>query len=213
MPEIQLSEKLILFLKFIPIFLISITLHEFAHAFSAKIFGDSTAEKQGRYTLNPVRHIDAIGSLLLPFLSFFSGGFLIGWAKPVPVNPQNFRNPLRDNAIVSFAGPLSNFLFAIILFSTFILMQNQNQSIANIFYYGTVFNIFLFCFNLLPIPPLDGSHILYSLFPNKLTAQWMNLGLYGSFILLFFIFSPLWKYFMMLINSILSLFLIFAGIK
>lgn len=213
MPEIQVSEKLILFLKFIPIFLISITVHEFAHAFSAKKFGDTTAEQQGRYTLNPIKHIDPFGSLLLPFLSFFSGAFLIGWAKPVPVNPSNFRNPLKHNAIVSFAGPLSNFLLAIIFFSVSLLFLDGQPKLSNIFYYGTVFNIFLFCFNLLPIPPLDGSHILFSVFPNKFTAQWMNFGLYGSIILLFFIFSPLWKYFLLLINSILNLFLIIAGIK
>lgn len=213
MPEIQVSEKLILFMKFIPIFLISITVHEFAHAFSARKFGDTTAEQQGRYTLNPIKHIDPIGSLLLPFLSFFSGAFLIGWAKPVPVNPSNFSNPLKHNAIVSFAGPLSNFLLAIIFFSVSLLFLDGQPKLSNIFYYGTVFNIFLFCFNLLPIPPLDGSHILFSVFPNKFTAQWMNFGLYGSIIPLFFIFSPLWKYFLMLINSILNLFLIFAGIK
>lgn len=213
MPDIQVSEKLILFLKFIPVFLISITVHEFAHAFSAKQFGDSTAEQQGRYTLNPIKHIDPIGSLLLPFLSFFSGSFLIGWAKPVPVNPSNFRNPLKHNAIVSFAGPLSNFLLAIIFFSLSIVLMNGQPKLSNIFYYGTVFNIFLFCFNLLPIPPLDGSHILYSAFPNRFIAQWLNLGLYGSLILLFFIFSPLWKYFLMIINSILSLFLMIAGMK
>ncbi|MCX8105244.1 MAG: site-2 protease family protein [Ignavibacterium album] len=213
MPDIQVSEKLILFLKFIPVFLISITVHEFAHAFSAKKFGDATAEQQGRYSLNPIKHIDPIGSLLLPFLSFFSGSFLIGWAKPVPVNPNNFRNPLRDNAIVSFAGPLSNFVLAIILFIVFALLQNTQSGLANIFYYGTVFNIFLFCFNLLPIPPLDGSHILFSIFPNRFTAQWLNLGFYGSLVLLFFIFSPLWKYFLMLIQSILKLFLVVAGIR
>ncbi|MCA2004209.1 MAG: site-2 protease family protein [Ignavibacterium sp.] len=213
MPDIQVSEKLILFLKFIPVFLISITVHEFAHAFSAKKFGDATAEQQGRYSLNPIKHIDLIGSLLLPFLSFFSGSFLIGWAKPVPVNPNNFRNPLRDNAIVSFAGPLSNFVLAIILFIVFALLQNTQSGLANIFYYGTVFNIFLFCFNLLPIPPLDGSHILFSIFPNRFTAQWLNLGFYGSLVLLFFIFSPLWKYFLMLIQSILKLFLVVAGIR
>lgn len=213
MPEIQFSEKLVLFLKFIPVFLISITVHEFAHAFSAKKLGDTTAEQQGRYSLNPVKHIDPIGSLLLPFISFFSGAFLIGWAKPVPVNPNNFKKPLRDNAIVSLAGPLSNFILAIMLFSVFAALQNNQSGLANIFYYGTVFNIFLFCFNLLPIPPLDGSHILFSFFPNRLTAQWLNLGFYGSLILLFFIFSPLWKYFLMLINSILKLFLIVAGIR
>ncbi len=213
MPEIQISQKLLIFLKFIPLFLLSITVHEFAHAFSAKKFGDSTAEQQGRYSLNPVKHIDPIGSLLLPFLSFFSGSFLIGWAKPVPVNPNNFRNPLKHNGIVSFAGPLSNFLLAVIFFILFTLLQKTNSELANIFYYGTAFNIFLFCFNLLPIPPLDGSHILYSLFPNRFTAQWLNIGFMGTLILLFFIFSPMWKYFLMLINSILNLFFLFAGIR
>jgi Zn-dependent protease len=198
-------------------FFISITIHEFAHAFSASRFGDDTAKKQGRLTFNPVKHADLIGTVIMPLASFASGFALIGWAKPVPVNRNNFKNRLRDDAIVSFAGPLSNFVLAIIFFIGFLIVLNLNFSfrdyVVNIFWYGVFFNIFLFAFNLLPIPPLDGSHILFDIYPSKITAALLNLGLYGSIILLILIYSPLWGYFMRFINLILNLFLSVAGLN
>jgi len=207
---IHVSDKLISFLTFLPIFFISIGVHEFAHAISAFRLGDTTAKDQGRLTLNPFKHADLIGTYLMPLASFASGFALIGWAKPVPVNRANFKNNLRDDAIVSFAGPLSNFILAVLFFICFIITANSGMHyqhyILNIFWYGVFFNIFLFAFNLLPIPPLDGSHILFDIFPNKITARIMSLGFYGSIILLLFIYSPLWSYFMNFINLILSLF-------
>ncbi len=198
-------------------FFISITIHEFAHAFSASKFGDDTAKKQGRLTFNPIKHADLIGTLIMPLASFASGFALIGWAKPVPINRNNFKNRLRDDAIVSFAGPLSNFILAIIFFIGFLIVLNINFNfkdyLVNIFWYGVFFNIFLFAFNLLPIPPLDGSHILFDIYPNKITAALLNLGVYGSIILLVLIYSPLWVYFMKLINIILNLFLSAAGLN
>ena len=217
MPDIQISQKLISFILFLPMFFISITIHEFAHAFSASRFGDDTAKKQGRLTFNPVKHADLIGTVIMPLASFASGFALIGWAKPVPVNRNNFKNRLRDDAIVSFAGPLSNFVLAIIFFIGFLIVLNLNFSfrdyVVNIFWYGVFFNIFLFAFNLLPIPPLDGSHILFDIYPSKITAALLNLGLYGSIILLILIYSPLWGYFMRFINLILNLFLSVAGLN
>lgn len=217
MPDIQLSQKLISFILFLPMFFISITIHEYAHAFSASKFGDDTARKMGRLTFNPIKHADLIGTVIMPLASFASGFALIGWAKPVPVNRNNFKNRLRDDAIVSFAGPLSNFILAIIFFTGFLLVFNLNFSfkdyLVNIFWYGVFFNIFLFAFNLLPIPPLDGSHILFDLYPNKITAALLNLGLYGSIILLVLIYSPLWRYFMSLVNLILRVFLSVAGLN
>ena len=210
MSGIHVSDKLISFLTFLPIFFISIGVHEFAHAISAFRLGDTTAKDQGRLTLNPFKHADLIGTYLMPLASFASGFALIGWAKPVPVNRANFKNNLRDDAIVSFAGPLSNFILAVLFFICFIITANSGMHyqhyILNIFWYGVFFNIFLFAFNLLPIPPLDGSHILFDIFPNKITARIMSLGFYGSIILLLFIYSPLWSYFMNFINLILSLF-------
>jgi Zn-dependent protease len=217
LPDIQISQKLVSFLLFLPLFFFSITIHEFAHAFSASKLGDNTAKKQGRLTFNPIKHTDLIGTVLMPLASFASGFALIGWAKPVPINRNNFKNHLRDDAIVSFAGPLSNFILAIIFFAGFLIVLNFDfqfrNYLLNIFWYGVFFNVFLFAFNLLPIPPLDGSHILFDLYPNKITASLLNLGLYGSIILLILIYSPLWGYFMKFINLILNLFLSAAGLN
>jgi Zn-dependent protease len=197
-------------------FFLSLAIHEFAHAFTAAKLGDDTAKKQGRLTLNPFKHADLVGTFIMPIAAFSSGFALIGWAKPVPVNRANFKNHLRDDAIVSFAGPLSNFILAIFFFICYMLFSQidstPQQYLVNFFWYGVFFNIFLFAFNLLPIPPLDGSHILYDIFPNKFTAKILSLGFYGSILLLLFIYSPLWGYFREFINLILSLFLAIENI-
>ncbi len=215
MSNIQISEKLISFLTFLPVFFVSLSIHEFAHAFSASKLGDNTAKNLGRLTLNPFKHADLIGTYIMPLASFSTGIALIGWAKPVPVDRRNFKNHFRDDAIVSFAGPFSNLLLSLIFFICFLIFANINveykQYVLNFFWYGVFLNIFLFAFNLLPIPPLDGSHILFDLFPNKATAKLLNLGIYGSILLMFFIYSPLWSYFMKFINLILSLFVKTAG--
>ena len=215
MSGIEVSDKIISFLTFLPMFLLSITVHEFAHAVIAKKMGDDTAQKQGRLTLNPFKHADLIGTLVMPLASFASGFALIGWAKPVPIDRRKFKNHLRDDALVSFAGPASNFLLAVVFFLIFFVVYHSSAShyVINLFWYGVFFNIFLFAFNLLPIPPLDGSHILFDIFPNKITAKLLRLGLYGSIILLIFIYSPLWGYFMDLVNFILGLFLKSAGLR
>ncbi len=216
MSDIHISEKLIKFLLFLPIFLISLGIHEFAHALSASRLGDNTAKEQGRLTLNPFKHADLVGTYLMPLASFASGFALIGWAKPVPVNRNNFKNQLKDDAIVSFAGPFSNLILAILFLLFFTLFSQtklpQQNYILSMAWYGVFFNVFLFAFNLLPIPPLDGSHILFDLFPNKFTAKLLNLGLYGTMILLVFIYSPLWGYFMDLVNFILKIFIKTAGV-
>ncbi len=213
MPDIQVSEKLIAFLSYMPFFFLSLAVHEFAHAYSAKKFGDDTAESQGRLTLNPIKHIDLIGSIVMPLLAFSSGFMLIGWAKPVPVNPAKFKNPLKHDAIVTAAGPASNFLLAVLFFVLLLaadnFIQQSSSLVINMLWFGVYFNVFLFAFNLLPIPPLDGSHIIADLFPNKMTAKLRNLGFYGTFILLIFIYSPLWDYFMNFINFILEIFVSF----
>jgi len=196
-------------------FFLSITIHEFAHAFTASRLGDNTAKNSGRLSLNPFKHADIIGTIIMPVASFASGFALIGWAKPVPVDRRNFKNVYRDDAIVSAAGPFSNLILAIIFFIGFVISAeifNANDSlVVNLFWYGVFFNIFLCAFNLIPIPPLDGSHILFDLFPNRITAGLLNLGLYGSILLLLFIYSPLWGIFMELVNFILRVFLRIAG--
>lgn len=197
--------------------MLSLTVHELAHAYTAFKKGDNTAKDAGRLTLNPVKHLDLVGSVMMPFISFASGLLLIGWAKPVPVNRMNFKNPFRDDALVSFAGPLSNFIlaiiFALILSFTYNFQITSSSLVVNLLWYGVFFNVFLFAFNLLPIPPLDGSHILFDLFPNKLTAKYLNIGFYGTIILLAFIYSPLWKYFFQLVNYILKIILSLSGFK
>lgn len=215
MADIHVSERLLNFLAFLPLFYISIAVHEFSHALLANKYGDNTAKDLGRLTLNPLKHIDLIGSVIMPIAAFASGFALIGWAKPVPVDRRNFKDPLKNDAVVSFAGPLSNFVLAVFFFILFVIssqMYGSTQSfIINLLWYGVFLNIFLFVFNLLPIPPLDGSHILFDLFPNKYTAKYLSLGLYGSIILLVFIYSPLWGFFFRIINFILKIFLKAGG--
>ncbi|MCB9206840.1 MAG: site-2 protease family protein [Ignavibacteriales bacterium] len=186
------------------------SIHEYAHAIFAYKLGDDTAQKQGRLTLNPIKHIDLIGSIIMPILAFTSGFMLIGWAKPVPVNRSKFQNFYRDDAIVSFAGPLSNFILAVLVYVIYNILNSTgfefSNTLTNIFRLTIIFNIFLFCFNLLPIPPLDGSHIIFDLFPNNYTAKLQRLGIYGTLILFIFIYSPLWAVFMNVVNWISSYF-------
>lgn len=216
MPDIQVSEKLISFLTFLPMFFLSITFHEFAHAFVAYKMGDPTAKNQGRLTFNPIKHADLVGTLIMPIASFATGIALIGWAKPVPVDRRNFKNIYKDDAFVSFAGPFSNLILALIFYVLLYIIVNnhisENNLLINVLWYGVFFNVFLFSFNLLPIPPLDGSHILFDLFPNRYTAKLLSLGIYGTIILLVFIYSPLWRFFMMFINFILTTLLKFIHI-
>jgi Zn-dependent protease len=212
MSEIEVSTRLISFLTFLPVFFLSISVHELSHALMALKFGDTTARDMGRLTLNPLKHIDPVGTILIPLASFATGFALIGWAKPVPINPSKFGRRRRDDIIVSFAGPFSNFLLALLfLLILFVLVKAYpgEEFLINAVYYGMFFNIFLGLFNLLPVPPLDGSHILFNLFPNKITAGLMKVGFYGSFILLIFIYSPLWGFFMKFVNFIVSFFIQF----
>ena len=218
MSEITINEKLISFLLFLPFFFISLAVHEFFHAYSASKLGDNTAKKQGRLSLNPMKHLDLTGSLLMPLLSFASGYAIIGWAKPVPVNRNNFKNALKDDAIVSFAGPLSNFIFSILLFTVYVVLARTIDSqsaafirILTMFKTASYFNIFLCLFNLLPIPPLDGSHIIFDFFPGRLTAKLMNSGIYGLLILMIFINTPLWGYFLNIVKFIFEIFISIGG--
>jgi Zn-dependent protease len=216
---ITISEKLVGFVTFLPVFFLSLTIHEFAHAWSAYKLGDSTARDEGRLTLNPIKHLDLIGSVIMPLAAFASGYALIGWAKPVPVNRGNLRNEMRDDAIVSFAGPFSNFILSMLFFAFFIILfKNEtalgsfHDSAAYIAWQGFYFNMFLFIFNLLPIPPLDGVHILYDIYPNQFTARIVNFGIYGGIILMVFIYSPLWGIFSKLLSFVIKFFVKMAGL-
>ena len=151
------------------VLLFSIILHEIAHGTMALSLGDDTAQKAGRLTINPINHLDPIGSVLLPLFLFFitsGNGPIIGWAKPVPVNPYNFKDKKWGNLKVALAGPMANFATAI-LFGSIMRFFNLNFSLLNFLSIIVIYNLFLGLFNLVPIPPLDGSHILFSLLPKN----------------------------------------------
>ena len=157
------------FIFIIFILIMSVVIHEVSHGYAALALGDQTAKYQGRLTLNPINHLDPIGSFLVPLLGYLVGGFIIGWAKPVPFNPYNLRNQKWGEAIVAVAGPLSNIALAVIFgliirFTSFEAFSTQGLSPIG---YLVFINITLAVFNLVPVPPLDGSKILFALLPYK----------------------------------------------
>ena len=174
------------FIFLIVILLFSVIIHEVAHGAVANYLGDSTAKHEGRLTLNPVNHLDPIGSILLPLILVLTNSpFLVGWAKPVPVNPYNLSNPKRDMAKIAIAGPGVNFIVAL-FFALLIQLFNLPERLLMIFSLIIFINILLAIFNLMPIPPLDGSKILFFLLPSSLwhIQDWME----QNSLLLFFLF-------------------------
>ena len=178
---------------FVPLML-GIILHEVAHGWAALKRGDPTAAMLGRLTLNPVPHIDPMG-LFVFVLTSLTGPFVFGWAKPVPINPRNFRNIVKDTMLVSFAGPATNFLLSIgfavllrLLIEFFPLGEWQGNTVWDFFFLmfqtGVVVNIGLGWLNLMPIPPLDVSKILWGVLPPKLGFQYMQLERYGFLVLI-----------------------------
>jgi len=191
----------------IPILIFSVVIHEMAHAWVALRCGDTTAKDLGRITLNPIPHIDLMGSILIPLFSIFATGrVLIAWAKPVPIDPRNFRSFKRDDTLVTVAGPISNFLiaFACVLAVTgfFYLSKALKPADGSIgfefitymvkmFYAGILLNVTLAVFNMIPIPPLDGSHVLANILPEETAMRFRSVGFTGIFlILLLFNFVP-----------------------
>jgi Zn-dependent protease len=187
-------------LIFILIILIfSVAVHEVAHAWVARREGDDTADKLGRITLNPMSHLDLMGSLIVPVSMYYmSGGMIFGWAKPVPVNPRNFRDPRWSDIRVSMAGIVSNLILAVgftLLAGGFVLVQGIAPGLDGVLGQGLMFarfgvyiNLILAVFNLIPIPPLDGSHVLAQLLPRKLSESYRRLGRFGGVALLGLIF-------------------------
>ena len=171
------------------VLLFSIIVHEVAHGYVALLNGDPTARMLGRITLNPIPHIDPVGSILLPLLLLISqSSFLIGWAKPVPVNPLNFRNFRWGEFAVSAAGPVSNLALAAI-FSILLRLGLENPGLTQLAYYGVSINIILAIFNLIPIPPLDGSHILALVLPRELARLYSHLQPVGFFLILILFYT------------------------
>lgn len=189
------------FVLLLPVLLFSVVVHEVAHGWVALRQGDDTALMLGRITLNPVPHIDLFGSILFPVLLAASGaGFLFGWAKPVPVDPRKFRDWRKGDILVSLAGVTANLLLAVgftaVLVALAVLGGGAGgagagttlQMLARMAHYGVVINLVLAIFNLIPIPPLDGSHVLYHVLPPRLGARYRRVGRYGMLVLLALLF-------------------------
>jgi Zn-dependent protease len=188
MIELTLVEKISV--AIIPV-LFAITVHEAAHGFVAFKLGDPTAKMLGRLTLNPLKHIDPIGTILVPLVMFYLGGFIFGWAKPVPINQRYFKHKRRDIALTAIAGPLSNFLMAAFWALILHFFANRNLPVTLMCEIGILINCVLFILNLIPIPPLDGSRVVSSLLPFRISYYYDRLAPYGFFILLGFYFLGL----------------------
>ena len=187
MDELSLIQRIIVW---IPPVIFAITVHEVAHGWVAKQFGDTTAWMLGRLTLNPLKHIDLVGTILLPGILLISfTGFIFGWAKPVPVNIRNLKHPKRDMAIVAMAGPVANLLMAIgwtLIARLGVMIEIESISLPMIYMgiAGISINLVLILINLIPIPPLDGSRIVSGLLPDRLAWQYNRLERFGFLILL-----------------------------
>lgn len=205
----------------LPVLLLSLTAHEWGHAWVALKQGDDTAYMLGRVSMNPMAHLDWIGTILFPAMAIGSGMPLLGWAKPVPVNPRKYRNYVRGDVLVSIAGVAMNALLAVAfaLLCAVIMQVAQRAGgvpdlVATFFrmcLYGVIGNIGLIVFNLLPIPPLDGSHVMYHLLPPDLGEQYRNLYPYGMFILWGLVLTGVLRVLWPVIQGLSNLLLIPSG--
>ncbi len=184
----------------VPILIFSVVVHEMAHGWVALKCGDSTAKDMGRLTLNPIPHIDLFGSILIPLFSIMATGrVFIAWAKPVPIDPRNFNNFRRDDSLVTAAGPISNLIMAFIC-SVMVIAVHYITTSASVdagsiafeflnflfkmFAAGIFLNVTLAIFNMIPVPPLDGSHLLANLLPDEMAFRYRQIGFFGIFIIL-----------------------------
>ncbi|MCR4330591.1 MAG: site-2 protease family protein [Patescibacteria group bacterium] len=191
----------------IAILIMSVVIHEVSHGYVAQMFGDPTARLAGRLTLNPIKHLDPVGSFLVPVATYFLGGFIFGWARPVPYNPYNLSNQRWGTALVAAAGALSN-LFIAIVFGLLIrfsdLLGIASEAFVDIASIIVFLNIILAVFNMIPVPPLDGSKVLFSLLPHHLNYIQDFLERY-ALILIFFLVLFLWRFVLPMVFFLFSL--------
>ncbi len=192
----QFSSLIFSFFQNLPAFLIALVVHEYAHGFVAHKLGDNTAKHMGRLTLNPLAHVDLFGTIFLPlFLIISNAPFVFGWAKPVPVNFYNLRHPKKDMVWVGLAGPAANFLTAIAVYLLLISGIIRSVFLAEFFVKVLIISVFLGGFNLIPIPPLDGSRILMGLLPMKLARAYSRITPGIGMIILIVLLWALRRYF------------------
>ncbi len=197
------------------ILIFSVVIHEVSHGYAALALGDKTAQYAGRLTLNPLKHLDPFGSILLPTISYMIGGFIFGWAKPVPYNPYNLKNQNWGPALVGAAGPAANISLAVVFGLTVRFLPNLADGASGLFILNfmtiastiALLNLVLAIFNLVPIPPLDGSKVLFAILPYQWRGVQFFLEQYGMFLLLIFIFF----FVQWLFPSVLFLFKLITG--
>jgi len=202
------QQEMVLILFQVIVLVLAFSVHESAHAYVAMKLGDPTAYMLGRVTLNPMKHLDPWGSVAVPLMSLYFGGFLIGWAKPCPVTLRNFKNIRRDDILTSLAGPASNLAMATGALILLVLFKHAGRTdainaamdmadrvpgvdatglrlfpVALFLYYGVTINLLLFVFNLFPIPPLDGSHVLRNFLPYEAEKVYNQIGMWGLVII------------------------------
>jgi len=193
--------KILLIIIQFAVVLFAISVHESAHGWMANKFGDPTAKLQGRITLNPIAHIDLIGTIIFPIFLAIIGAPVFGWAKPVMVNPYNLKNPRKDGMFISAAGPVSNIISGFVGIVLFLILKSFGivslytggaiEVLSYILYFFIIINIFLAIFNLIPIPPLDGSGIIEGLLHNEALEMYLKIKPYGFLILLIIIYTNL----------------------
>jgi Zn-dependent protease len=220
------------------VLLFALSLHESAHGWMASRLGDQTARMLGRITLNPIKHIDPVGTIMLPLVAMVTHIPLIGWAKPTPVNTRNFKNLVRDDILTTLAGPVSNVIGSVVSLLVLIIIAKTSPvglvsvravamrgitaldpqlltlspvayPLALLFYIGMLLNLFLAAFNLLPLPPLDGSHIFRHMLPQRWLPVYDRLGILSLFLMLFFgggvtmaMVNPVFGFFRVLLLSL-----------
>lgn len=209
--ELTLLQKIIIW--GIPV-LFAITVHEVAHGWLASKLGDPTAKILGRLTLNPIKHIDPVGTVIVPLILLFIGGFIFGWAKPVPVNWQNLKHPKRDMVLVALAGPGANLLMVLLwacILKLSIILKNQGMVAGDVLGMmsdaGIAINIMLMILNLIPLPPLDGSRVISAILPGPLSYQFSRIEPFSFFILLILLATGILGYLIGPIITNLQLFI------